>query len=318
MLWIPLMMLRRLKMIYIDGLVNVMDIRSFTDNFSAQAKAQTTMASVIMAVNASILAVPGVLFTGEDGQSCYHRKYTKFFVPDKCFSRVTTSHVMCSMWVPSLKKRLSKVATHPHGCCIDHTLDHQCIQLTLMATMFKCPVAHLIQDTDSWGYQVVQYILDLNNRFSDVVICQFTGNVYVPSVQKFNSNVIEKLQWEQANIENLSFHAPYGMMLMGNSGHCGGNPSYHGHGHHNAGAWHIPQGMHPTSVADVYAQGGLYGIQVQGSYSHSHLGPKMHGLQACLINGHFLQGTSPHSIAGYANVKNSLLYSTMVRDDDNA
>ncbi|KAG2113715.1 hypothetical protein DEU56DRAFT_919680 [Suillus clintonianus] len=60
MLWIPLMMLRRLKTIYVDGLVNVVDIRSFTDNFSAQAKAQTTVASVIMAVNASILAVPGL------------------------------------------------------------------------------------------------------------------------------------------------------------------------------------------------------------------------------------------------------------------
>ncbi|KAG1842192.1 hypothetical protein DFJ58DRAFT_855524 [Suillus subalutaceus] len=188
-----------------------------------------------------------------------------------------------------------------------------------MATTFKCPVACPIQDTESWGYQVVQYILDLNNRFSDVVIRQFTGNIYAPSVQRFNSNVIEKR--EQANVENLSFHAPYGMMLMGNSGHHGGNPGYHGHGHHNAGAQHIPQGMHPTSVATVYAQGGLYGIQAHGSYSHSRLSPQMHGLQACSIDGYVLQGTSPHSasltpppppphtqatgymgVAGYANV----------------
>ncbi|KAG2136987.1 hypothetical protein DEU56DRAFT_352853 [Suillus clintonianus] len=50
---------------------------------------------------------------------------------------------------------------------------------------------------------------------------------------------------------------------------------------------------------------------------HSHIGPQMHGLQACLIDGYVLQGTSPHSasltpphtnttgytdIAGYANV----------------
>lgn len=75
------MMLRRLKMVYIDGLVNVVDIRSLTDDLSAQAKAQTTVvsflsrtqmrtclprlclllqASVIMAVNTSILAVPGL------------------------------------------------------------------------------------------------------------------------------------------------------------------------------------------------------------------------------------------------------------------
>ena len=41
--------------------------------------------------------------------------------------------------------------------------------------------------------KVVQYILDLNdNRFSDAVIRQFTGNVCALSVQKFSSNVIEK------------------------------------------------------------------------------------------------------------------------------
>jgi hypothetical protein len=40
----------------------------------------------------------------------------------------------------------------------------------------------------------VQYILDLNdNRFSDAVIRQFIGNVCALSVQKFSSNVIEKV-----------------------------------------------------------------------------------------------------------------------------
>jgi hypothetical protein len=43
--------------------------------------------------------------------------------------------------------------------------------------------------------QVVQYILDLNdNRFSDAVIRQFAGNVCALSVQKFSSNVIEKVR----------------------------------------------------------------------------------------------------------------------------
>ena len=43
-------------------------------------------------------------------------------------------------------------------------------------------------------FQVVQYILDLNdNRFSDAVIRQFSGNVCALSVQKFSSNVIEKV-----------------------------------------------------------------------------------------------------------------------------
>lgn len=41
---------------------------------------------------------------------------------------------------------------------------------------------------------MVQYILDLNdNRFSDAVIRQFIGNVCALSVQKFSSNVIEKV-----------------------------------------------------------------------------------------------------------------------------
>ena len=48
--------------------------------------------------------------------------------------------------------------------------------------------------------QVVQYILDLNdNRFSDGVIRQFTGNVCALSVQKFSSNVIEKVYRTELN-----------------------------------------------------------------------------------------------------------------------
>ncbi|KAG2141984.1 hypothetical protein DEU56DRAFT_911318 [Suillus clintonianus] len=58
MLWIPIMVLRRLQKIYVDGLVNGVDMKAFIDDFSAQAKSQTTVASVIMAVNASILAIP--------------------------------------------------------------------------------------------------------------------------------------------------------------------------------------------------------------------------------------------------------------------
>jgi hypothetical protein len=42
----------------------------------------------------------------------------------------------------------------------------------------------------------VQYILDLNDsRFSDAVIRQFQGNVCALSVQKFSSNVIEKVSY---------------------------------------------------------------------------------------------------------------------------
>ncbi|KAG1869615.1 hypothetical protein F4604DRAFT_1682157 [Suillus subluteus] len=60
MFYIPVMVLKRLRDIYVDGLVSGVDIRAFTDDFSAQSKAQTTVASVIMAVDASILAIPGI------------------------------------------------------------------------------------------------------------------------------------------------------------------------------------------------------------------------------------------------------------------
>ncbi|KAG0693842.1 hypothetical protein DFH29DRAFT_881151 [Suillus ampliporus] len=60
MVCIPIMVLKRLRNIYVDGLVNGVDMREFTDDFSVQAKSQTTVASIIMAVNASILAVPSL------------------------------------------------------------------------------------------------------------------------------------------------------------------------------------------------------------------------------------------------------------------
>ncbi|KAG2750664.1 hypothetical protein P692DRAFT_201864549 [Suillus brevipes Sb2] len=60
MFWVPIMVLKRVKNIYVDGLVNGVDVKAFTDDFNAQAKSQTTVASVIMAVNASILAIPGL------------------------------------------------------------------------------------------------------------------------------------------------------------------------------------------------------------------------------------------------------------------
>ncbi|KAG1874031.1 hypothetical protein C8R48DRAFT_769418 [Suillus tomentosus] len=60
MFWVPIMVLKRLRTIYVDGLVNGVDMKKFIDDFSAQAKSQTTVASVIMAVDASILAIPGL------------------------------------------------------------------------------------------------------------------------------------------------------------------------------------------------------------------------------------------------------------------
>ena len=55
--------------------------------------------------------------------------------------------------------------------------------------------------------KVVQYILDLNdNRFSDAVIRQFTGNVCALSVQKFSSNVIEKVCLLISPVQSVRSH----------------------------------------------------------------------------------------------------------------
>ncbi|KAJ8587029.1 hypothetical protein M405DRAFT_934992 [Rhizopogon salebrosus TDB-379] len=60
MFWIPTMVRERLRNIYVDGLVSGVDMKRLVDDFSAQAKAQTTLAIIIMIVNASILAIPGL------------------------------------------------------------------------------------------------------------------------------------------------------------------------------------------------------------------------------------------------------------------
>jgi hypothetical protein len=104
-----------------------------------------------------------------------------------------------------------EVATHRHGCCVlqrcvDHASDHQRVQLvqeitynalTLVQDPYGNYVSVLLVLANVGmltSVQVVQYILDLNdNRFSDAVIRQFTGNVCALSVQKFSSNVIEKV-----------------------------------------------------------------------------------------------------------------------------
>ncbi|KAG2346747.1 hypothetical protein BDR05DRAFT_945738 [Suillus weaverae] len=99
MFWVPMMVLKCLKNIYVDGLVNGVDIKAFMDDFNTQAKSQTTVVSVIMAVNASILAIPGlvstassgVLPTREDDQSCGPYKHTEFFVSDKDYHSLVFS-----------------------------------------------------------------------------------------------------------------------------------------------------------------------------------------------------------------------------------
>ncbi|KIJ08573.1 hypothetical protein PAXINDRAFT_18309 [Paxillus involutus ATCC 200175] len=46
--------------IYIDGLVNALDVAEFVDDFNAQTRNQTMIATVIMAVDAAILAIPNM------------------------------------------------------------------------------------------------------------------------------------------------------------------------------------------------------------------------------------------------------------------
>jgi hypothetical protein len=48
MFWIPIVVLERLKDIYIDGIVNGVDVREFTDEFTAQTKSQATVVSAIL------------------------------------------------------------------------------------------------------------------------------------------------------------------------------------------------------------------------------------------------------------------------------
>ncbi|KAG2365909.1 hypothetical protein BDR07DRAFT_1373985 [Suillus spraguei] len=94
MFCIPMMVLKRLRDIYVDGLVSGVDIKRLADDFSAQSKVQTTIASIIMAVDASILAIPGVLYAKEDGQTCHPRKYTKLSV----FNKLLVTHWVIPVW----------------------------------------------------------------------------------------------------------------------------------------------------------------------------------------------------------------------------
>lgn len=103
-----------------------------------------------------------------------------------------------------------EVATHRHGCCvlqrcIDHASEIQRAQLVSeitynALTLVQDPYGNYVsfqfhQKILLIAGQVVQYILDLNeSRFSDALIRQFTGNVCALSVQKFSSNVIEKVR----------------------------------------------------------------------------------------------------------------------------
>lgn len=72
--------------------------------------------------------------------------------------------------------------------CIDHASKAQKAQLAAEITVNALP---LVQD--AFGNYVVQYILDLNiPEFSGPLVSRFFGHIYILSLQKFSSNVIEK------------------------------------------------------------------------------------------------------------------------------
>jgi hypothetical protein len=116
-----------------------------------------------------------------------------------------------------------EVATHRHGCCvlqrcIDHASESQRIQLVTEITYnsltlvqdpfvnhisfhFSMTLVAIVADlifycNFSQGNYVVQYVLDLNDsRFIEAIVRQFLGNVCALSMQKFSSNVVEKVVW---------------------------------------------------------------------------------------------------------------------------
>ncbi|KAG2335414.1 hypothetical protein BDR05DRAFT_954091 [Suillus weaverae] len=50
----------RIRSTSIDGILNGVEVNSFVDNFSSQAKSQITLAGVSMAIDIAILAIPGL------------------------------------------------------------------------------------------------------------------------------------------------------------------------------------------------------------------------------------------------------------------
>ncbi|KAG1868758.1 hypothetical protein C8R48DRAFT_771535 [Suillus tomentosus] len=60
MFFLPMLVRERLNQIYVDGVVNSLDIKAFLDDFNSQNTAQITLAGVIMAVDAGFLAVQGI------------------------------------------------------------------------------------------------------------------------------------------------------------------------------------------------------------------------------------------------------------------
>ncbi len=94
-----------------------------------------------------------------------------------------------------MTKNCVEVASHRHGCCvlqrcIDHALGSQREQLI---DEISKHALRLVQD--QFANYVVQYILDLNERrFTNALVQKFVGHAVNLSMQKFSSNVMEKVK----------------------------------------------------------------------------------------------------------------------------
>lgn len=114
-------------------------------------------------------------------------------VIQKCLNRLSSDDDQ--FIYNAVSQNCIEVATHRHGCCvlqrcIDHASESQKMQLVAEITFHALT---LVQDP--FGNYVVQYVLDLNDpRFTDSLIRRFIGNVCLLSVQKFSSNVMEKVR----------------------------------------------------------------------------------------------------------------------------
>ncbi|KAG2108588.1 hypothetical protein DEU56DRAFT_759707 [Suillus clintonianus] len=75
----------RIRNTSVDGIVNGVDVRTFIDDFSSQAKSQITLAGVSVAMDVAIFAIPGILPTKEDDDVGRHYKYTDVLLCIKNF-----------------------------------------------------------------------------------------------------------------------------------------------------------------------------------------------------------------------------------------
>ncbi|KAF7340109.1 RNA-binding protein [Mycena venus] len=261
----------------------MIDFLSTRRQASADARYNAQIHSIIVALSLHVV----VLIKDLNGNH----------VIQKCLNKLAPEDNQACFIYNAVAANCVEVATHRHGCCvlqrcIDHASDHQRIQLVNEITFNALT---LVQDP--YGNYVVQYILDLNdNRFSDAVIRQFTGNVCALSVQKFSSNVIEKCvrvaehNTRKMLIEELLNRTRLEKLLRDSYGnYCVQTALDYAEPTQRA---LLVEGHPACSPAhsEHAVRGGLY---AQSSFGQTHMAPQHHSLGQS-IDGYVLQGNSSH------------------------